>query len=55
MKHEKPMKAVCPRCHKEHYIVMYWTGNGHPKKFCPVCRLRVDQYESRTIVLRVNR
>lgn len=33
----KNIKCICPKCGKKHYRLIYWTGNGIPRKLCPGC------------------
>lgn len=33
----KSTKCICPRCEKIHYRLIFWTGNGIPRKMCPIC------------------
>ena len=30
-------QCVCPRCGKPHNRMLYWTGRGIPRKYCPSC------------------
>jgi transposase-like protein len=37
----KMIEATCPRCGKEHWIRVYWSGSGRPRLYCPLCRSHV--------------
>ena len=30
-------KCLCPMCSNTHYRVIWWTGNGTPRKYCEKC------------------
>ena len=37
--------CICPRCpedKKYHQFRMFWTGNGHPRIFCPAHKALPD-------------
>ena len=34
----KPTTAICPKCGREHIVVIPWTGRGVPRKYCDKCR-----------------
>jgi len=32
------IKCICPKCEKEHKLLIFWTGGCIPRKFCEECR-----------------
>lgn len=43
---EKDTDCICPGCGFGHSVVMYWTGKGTPKIFCPDCVEGVVKFEA---------
>ncbi len=44
----KPTKAKCPRCEKVHKMYMNWQGTGMPRKYCPTCRMVINNKYAET-------
>jgi len=40
---EKRTKCWCPKCEKEHYQKIFWTGEGKPRLYCRGCREHVKR------------
>jgi Zn ribbon nucleic-acid-binding protein len=38
---EKIIQHICPKCQKKFYKMIYWTGNGIPRKHCIICKQSV--------------
>jgi uncharacterized radical SAM superfamily Fe-S cluster-containing enzyme len=34
----KIVKCLCPKCRKNYYRKLYWSGNGMPRIYCQYCR-----------------
>lgn len=34
----RTMECICPKCGTRHTMMLFWTGRGQPRKFCPICR-----------------
>jgi len=44
----KLIECICPMCEKKHKRLIYWTGNGIPRKRCLDCEntvIRSDDVE----------
>jgi len=44
----KLIECICPMCEKKHKRLIYWTGNGIPRKKCLDCEkaaIRSDDVE----------
>lgn len=39
--YERFIQAKCPLCANIHETLLYWTGEGTPRVYCPECRLKV--------------
>lgn len=39
----KLIKCICPMCRKKHKKLIYWTGNGTPRKRCHSCKIIVER------------
>ena len=37
----KKTLCICPRCGEKHYLELFWTGNGIPRKYHPTCRRKL--------------
>ena len=33
----KPTECICPICRKRHWLRLYFTGRGIPRKYCEHC------------------
>lgn len=44
---EKRTECVCPKCEKKHFLKIYYTGTGIPKKYCNLCNGYVQKYDFR--------
>lgn len=47
--YKAPTRCVCPRCSTQHTKMMFWTGNGHPRVYCPECQHNEEVCNPETI------
>ena len=40
----KLIECICPMCEKKHTKMIYWTGNGIPRKRCLHCEKVVAKF-----------
>jgi len=41
----EPTACRCPRCGKTHTQILYWTGRGTPRIYCPDCAGHAEDIE----------
>ncbi len=38
-------KCICPKCKNKHMYEIFWSGNGMPKIFCPICNKKANNID----------
>jgi hypothetical protein len=52
--YKSPTPCICPRCCREHVKMLFWTGRGTPRAYCPDCQ-HIEEVQSPEPVYCVNK